>query len=253
MYERQTSTRIMADNFYLTDTLYVCGDKMYHETERGPKPVKRSNWHIHLQEYGYRKLPKRWISLLNLEADVRPKNSPYGSLDCERDGDCLYHCIANALNERDGYEISHTNMTIRDRVCEGITEDDYQMCIGCYRAMKDASDFDNEWDPHQIETIQDFREVLRTKGHSYWGDYLILGLLIRILRLNIVILTSDEFTGNHSLYQTGFSFEDTTDTVCLLHENRSHFQLVGHFDGDRMVSYFRGGSLPSELRALVSR
>jgi hypothetical protein len=77
--------------------------------------------------------------------------------------------------------------------------------------------------------------------------------LIRILRLNIVILTSDEFTGNYSLYQTGFPFEDTKDTVCLLHENSSHFQLVGHFDGDRMVSYFRGGSLPSELHALVSR
>lgn len=243
----------MTDNFYLTDTLYISEDKMYYETDRGPKPVKRSNWHIHLQEYGYQKLPKRWISLLNREAEVRPKNSPYSSLDCERDGNCLYHCIANALNERDVYENSHTGDTVRELVCEGITEDDYRLCISCYRAMKDASDFDNEWNPHQIETIQGFREVLRIKGHSYWGDYLILGLLIRILRINIVILTSDEFTGNYGLYKTGFQFEDTKDTICLLHENNSHFQLVGHFNGERMVSYFRGGYLPPELHSLVCR
>ena len=224
---------------------------MFYETSRGPKPVKRHDWHIHLQEYGYRKLPKRWITILNRISECKPKNSPYGSLDCEKDGDCLYHCIANSLNERDGY--SHTNMTIREMVCEGITDEDYRMCIGCYRAMKEASDFENEWDPHQIDTINDFREVLRKKGHSYWGDHMILGLLIRILDLNIVIMTADEYSGNYSFYPTGFDFQPTKDTICLLHENGTHFQLVGYFDGKRMVSYFRADSLPSELSKLLCR
>lgn len=226
---------------------------MYYETEKGTKPVKRSDWHIHLREYGYHKLPKRWITLLNRVTETKPKNSPYGYLECERDGDCLYHCIANALNERDGEECFHTNITVKENICEGITEEDYRLCIGCYRAMKDASDFENEWDPYQIDTIQDFRDVVRTKGHSYWGDYMIFGLLIRLLNINICILTADEISGHYSLYQTGVQFEEKKDTIFLLHENQSHFQLISYFDGDRMVTYFRKGCIPPELHTLIER
>ena len=28
------------------------------------------------------------------------------------------------------------------------------------------------------------------------------------------------------------------DTICLVYEDECHFKLVGHFNGDMMVSYF---------------
>lgn len=251
--ESITKTTNMANEIYLTGKLLLCNDKMYYDTKKGRKPVKSCDWHIHLQEYGYHKLPKKWITRLNRESDVRPKNSQYGMMDVDSDGNCMYHCFANSLNDRDNYEQWHTCESIREMICEGITEDDYRMCINVYRAMKDASDFENEWDPHKIDTIHAFREVLRESGHTYWGDFLIISILKRILNINIVILTSNDELGIYDVYNTGFEYDPTRDTVCLIHENETHFQLVGKFNGHRMITYFRAGNLPVELFRLAER
>ena len=37
------------------------------------------------------------------------------------------------------------------------------------------------------------------------------------------------------------------DTICLVYEDECHFKLVGHFNGDMMVSYFTNKNIPIEL------
>ena len=46
--------------------------------------------------------------------------------------------------------------------------------------MKDADDFDEEWDPYSIDNIEDFKRQLRTSGNNYWGDYLLLNTIIML-------------------------------------------------------------------------
>ena len=45
--------------------------------------------------------------------------------------------------------------------------------------MKDAEDFEEEWNPHEIENIEDFRKQLKQSGHNYWGDYILLNNVIQ--------------------------------------------------------------------------
>jgi len=247
---------------YLTDTVLLKGGTLYHETDKGPKEVKKYNWHRVLAECGWTKLPLKWIIALNHASalnspilrenkEKKEKNSLYGVLDCDHDGDCFFHCIANALNERDEYTQMYDSGDIRTMIGESLTQETFETIIGYYRAMNDASDFDEDWDPHEITSVAEFREVLIRGGHDYWGDHLLLNLLIQCLQTNIMILNSNDYTDNYTVYNTMNDFDDSKDTICLLYENEMHFQLIGHFNGSRMVSYFRAGSLPSGLRAIV--
>ena len=68
--------------------------------------------------------------------------------------------------------------------------------------MEDANDFDEEWNPYDIESIDDFRRQIRESGNSYWGDWLLLTTITRLLRLNIFIINYSPDNNNYSVYNT---------------------------------------------------
>ena len=68
--------------------------------------------------------------------------------------------------------------------------------------MKDANDFDEGWDPYSIQDIDEFKRELRQSGNNYWGDYLLLNTIIKLLRLNIFILNSNDDIKDYSIYNT---------------------------------------------------
>jgi len=53
--------------YFLTDNLRMINNKMeYRKNENSNfKPVLRRNWHILLEEYGWEKITKKWITQLN--------------------------------------------------------------------------------------------------------------------------------------------------------------------------------------------
>ena len=237
------------DSYYLTDTVFLRKTTLFYETEKGDiKQVKKHNWHHILSDYGWTKFPKKWITILNKFSESRNgNNSLFGLLNCEHDGDCFFHCIANALNERDEYMNHYVSQDIREMICESLTDEMFETIIGYYRAMKDASDFEENWNPYDIKSLEQFKSKMRHGGHEYWGDYLMMNLLIQCLRVNILIMNSDEDEDNYTVYNTMNEFDPTKDSICLLYENGVHFQLIGYFNGSRMISYFTPGQLPTEL------
>ena len=63
-------------NYYLTDTIFLNEKKMYYEDEdENRKEIKKYNWHKILCDYGWEKLPKKWITKLNKYATQYEKNS----------------------------------------------------------------------------------------------------------------------------------------------------------------------------------
>jgi 5-keto 4-deoxyuronate isomerase len=74
-------------------------------------------------------------------------------------------------------------------------------------------------------------------------------LITDIIQVNILILTHMTDTNEISVYNTMIDHKDDRDTVVLLYENENHFKLVGHFNGDRMISYFK--ELPYEFNQLI--
>ena len=239
------------NRYYITDEVYLDlnDNKMYSEKGDISTPLTPNNWHHKLGDFGWLKLPRQWIIKLNSLSAMKSKNSPYGVLDCEADGDCFFHCLANALNERDKWVNQHTSDDIRQLLCDNLTEDQFQDLIGFYKIMKDADDFEEEWDPYDIHTIDDFKEQVLKGGHSYWGDYLLLSLICDILKINLKILSHETDTNDISVYNMMRDDIDEYDNVVLLYENGCHFKLIGKFQESTMVSYFK--ELPEELRGLV--
>lgn len=238
------------ENFYLTDKIIIKNDEMFYENKI---KITKNNWHLYLNEYGWEKIPKPWIIKLNKLSSKKNKNSKYGVYDCERDGNCFFQCIANALNEKYRYNnIDYNYENIRNIIADSITEKIYQNLIQYYKIMKDADDFDEEWDPYTIDNIEDFKRQLRTSGNNYWGDYLLLNTIINIFKLNIFILNSNDDIKDYSIYNTLNDYNSKYDTIFLLFTDNCHFKLIGYFDDNQIISYFNNKTISEELKILIN-
>ena len=238
------------NTYYYTDDLRLKNDILEYKRKEDFTKVKKHNWHHILNEYGWEKINKQWIIILNKYSDNKEKNSRYGMIDCERDGDCFFHCIANALNERDIYtEDFYVSSDIRKMISDNISKEQYNFMISTYRIMKDADDFNEGWDPYEIDSLEDFKECIETSGHVYWGDYMLLQLLCEILKVNIFILKANEYENDYSIYNTMCEYKRDYDNIFLILENDSHFKLLGYFK-DKMISYFVSENIPIELKRL---
>ena len=238
------------NEYYYTDNLRLKDDKMEYKLNDIFIPIKKHNWHHILNEYGWEKINKSWIIILNKHSDNKEKNSRYGMKDCESDGDCFFHCIANALNERDiNTENYYISDDIRKMISDNITIDQYNFMISTYRIMKDADDFSEGWDPYEIDSLEEFRECIETSGHIYWGDFMLLQLLCEILKINIFILKANEYENDYSIYNTMCSKKRDYDNIFLILENNIHFKLLGYFN-DKIISYFKYEMIPIELKRL---
>ena len=243
--------------YYLTDSIFIENDTMYFSKKNTIKKINRNNWHHILKEYGWNKLPLPWIKQLNKLSSSILKNSGYGVLDCESDGNCFFQCIANALNEKNrqlsgiDYE-EYNSEDIRSLIANSITEEMFSTLITYYRIMKDANDFDEEWDPYLIKNVDQFRDQLKKTGHNYWGDYLLFNHILSIFKLNIFILNSNDYSKNYTVYNTLNDYNSSYDTIYLLYEDECHFKLIGYFNGDKMISYFTKDTIPEELLKLYN-
>ena len=244
--------------YYLTDSIYIEDSMMYRLNKKKSIKINKNNWHHILKEYGWTKIPLPWIKKLNKLSSSVLKNSGYGVLDCDSDGNCFFHCIANALNEKKREENNLKKYeeldsdNIRSLIADSINHEIYNTLITYYKIMKDADDFEEEWDPYDITDIDHFKRQLKKSGHNYWGDYLLLNFIINILQINIFILNSDNLNDNYTIYNTLNEYNEHYDTIYLLYEDRCHFKLVGYFNGDRMISYFNNETIPEELLKLYN-
>ena len=230
---------------YLSENIVIKEGHMYYQE----KIIKRHNWHIKLEELGWSKLHKQWIKKLNKLHNPYTNNSLFGALECGDNGDCLFHCISYALNTV--CDEFYDSQDIRQKVAESITQGQFDNIITCYRSMKDLDDFDESWDPYEIDTLEKFKEEICKTGHSYWGDHLLLQLLVETFQINVCILTQNEFTETYEPYPTAISYNKERDTIILIHENNSHFKLLGHFN-DIMITNFNHTTLPLEIKRLFN-
>ena len=232
---------------YLSENIVIKEGKTFYDN----KLIKKHNWHLKLQELGWDKLHKTWISTLNKLHNPYPNNSLFGALECGDDGDCLFHCIASALNSTQNMtqQTFYDSSDIRKLVADSITQEQYDNIITCYRSMKDLDDFDESWDPYEIDNLEQFKEQLMTSGHGYWCDHLVLQLVCQAFNINIFILTQNEWTNTYDKYPLATKYDETKDSIIVLHENEGHFKLIGHFN-DIMITHFTNKTLPLEIKRL---
>ena len=233
------------DIYYLSENIYLRDDKLY----RNNKLIKKYDWHKKLSELGWTKLSLPLIKLLNTYSDTKYKNSQYGMLECGRDGSCFFHCIAYALNTNEIYKEEpyvYNSQDLRNILANSITNKLFDEIIEIYKILKDNDELYDTWDPYTIK-IQEFKNLITDENNVFWGDHILIGLLMKELNINIIILNSNEFKNIYNIYNTMEQYDPEKFTILLIYENESHFKLLGHFQETNMITYFSHRTLPKEI------
>jgi hypothetical protein len=211
--------------------------------------VSQSNWHKLLHVIGWSKFPLSFIKYLNTYSDSKNKNSPFGVLDCGSSGECLFCCIAHSLSSN--FETYYDYKDIRESIAQSIDEETFVSIIETYRVLKDSEDFDEDWDPYEINDKEELQLLIREGGQNYWGDHILLQLLIKTFQINILILKMNTYQNTHGIYPFYNEYNKEFPTIMLLYEDGNHFKLVGYFK-NYMRCILNHEDIPSEIKRIYS-
>ena len=235
--------------YYLSENIYLQDNILY----KNKKIIKKYNWHRNLNELGWTKLPLQLIKKLTTYSDIKYKNSQYGMLDCGQDGSCFFHCIAYALNTNEIYKDEpyvYNSHDLRNILANYITETLFNQIIEIYKILKDNNELYDKWDPYTIK-IKEFKNLITDENNIFWGDHILIGLLMKILNINIIIFNCNEFKNQYNIYNTMEKYNSDKKTILLIYENESHFKLLGHFQENNMITYFCHRNLPEEIKKIM--
>ena len=232
--------------YYLPDAKPIKQKKNIkkQKSPKSPKPIKlnKSNWLKYLSDYGWFPVDNEWKSKLSYFSN-------YGLLDCGGGGDCLFHCLAESLNDpQRPFDHHYDYQELRQLAAECITPENFKMILESYLASQELGEFEGEWEPRQIETLEQLQYEITTDGNNFWGDHIILQLLQHKLNINIIIMNSPSNTElSFSKLEIGYKLDPKKKTTILYYLDNIHFQLVGYFSQNRMHTHFEYSKLPSEF------
>ena len=194
--------------------------------------------HLYLNEFGWEKIHRNWIIKLNKLSDKKKKNSTFGCLDCGEGGNCLFNCISYSLTPYSEYNNIDENIyLLRLMLSENIDDKLFSEIIDIYKINMINGEFEEMWDPFTI-TINDFKEKIINGGNEYWGDFLLISVLKKILKVNIIILYSNAKKNEFYNYSLLHEYDKTLNTIILSYEDDIHFRLVGHYNEQQMIVLF---------------
>ena len=236
----------LADKYYISDDIFFDFELgfFYKEIESQNelliKKITNSNFKAEFRDYGWDDLDFLW----NIELGDK-----FMLLDCGSHGDCLFHCIAEALNLNNickkNPDVSNLYdvESLRKLASEEINDNNFELILQTYKIEKDAGEFQGDWNPDNISTKEQFRIELIKPGNNFWGDHIIIQLLSQKLKKNIIVLNSDEDFESLSLNKIETC--GSKGNIILYFENNCHFKLVGKFNGKKINTVFN--TIPNNL------
>ena len=237
----------MSDKYFLTDNLYLENSRFYFIVNDESKVVSNNNFSEALINYGWEELDFMW------ELQLGEK---YLILDCGSSGDCLFHSISEAINLKRIYanpdkidSISLEDVSsLRKLASEGITSENFTPIIESYKLEDELGEFQGNWEPGETTKISELQEEIIKGGNNFWGDHITIQLLSKALKVNFVILNSNDET--EDLSYTTIEINGNKNYIILYYLNNCHFKLVGKFDGKRIKVIFR--SIPKEILEVLA-
>lgn len=248
------------DKLYMTSSIFSYKSNLYYYDEIKNKYIKINirNWHRYLNDYGWEKMETGWKKRLK---NNRKQNFRFGVLDCGGNGNCLFNCITEALNNPlNPLENNYNSNMIREIASNQIDENNFPIIIESYKLAKENEEFQGEWDPFNIENFSQLQKEIKKEGDNFWGDHMIIQLLQSKIKINFILLKSDiMFTLFKDLYTNipnnekykiqplGTDINKYNKYILLHYISDLHFQLIGFFNGKKMQTVFHKKELPSEI------
>ena len=229
----------------------MCNKLLYYIDEEKNKKIKinNNNWHKYLSEYGWEKLDNIWKKKFN----CIDKNFRFGIMDCGSEGDCMYYCVAEAINNPlNLLDIHYDYKELRLLTSEQINKNNYESILVSYKLAFDNNEFNGEWNPYSINNISDLKKEIKKPGNNFWGDHITLMLLQEALNINLILLSGniDENDLNDCKIISLFQDLKYEKTIILYYIENIHFKLIGYFD-KYMKTIFNKNDLPNEIIRLL--
>ena len=245
---------INMDYFYLSDNIFIKEDKTYIIKNNKEVLIKNNNWHKLLKDIGWTKLSTQWIKKLSKLSTNKKKKSTFGIIDCGSDGDCFFHCISFALNSVERYKsdpIIYNAHDIKSLLVNSIDIKTFNDIIEIYKILKDQDELEEYWNPYNT-TFDEFKEMILNKENIFWGDHILIQLIIKVLNINVIILNNDTYSKEYNVYNTMIEYDLTKNTIILMYDNNNHFRLVGYYKDNLILSLFEHRSIPDEIKILIN-
>lgn len=232
----------MDEKIYISHDLYYLKNKLYFSDSTKDILVNDKNWHIYLNDYGWEKLPYGWKIRLKEKGNFK-----FGLLDCGSQGDCLFHCISEALNSNNLENNSYDVSKLRKITSESINEDNFEIILLNYKCEVESNTFNGLWEPMNIQNIKQLQDEINKEGDSFWGDHILLQLLLEKLELNVIILNDKIDNNEYTIRPLACDINKYSKTIILYYHDECHFQLVGYFNNNKMNTLFEKDVLPKVL------
>jgi len=233
----------MTYRYYISDLIFFDYDKktFFIEEDNEITQITNKNYKTAFNTYGWDDLDILW----NIEL-----GDQYLILDCGSHGDCLFHCLSEALNLNNIYKsCNKDNITLfeigdlRNKAANQINESNFDLILQSYKIEKEVGEFQGDWNPDLIETVEQLQNELKVIGDNFWGDHIIIQLLSKALKKNIVILNSDDAID--SISYNVVKTEGSKGYIIIYYENNCHYKLVGKFSGKKLNIIFN--SIPKDI------
>ena len=107
------------ESIYITSNIIYQNQQLYSKKNKYHKVIQNSNWEKYLSSYGWVPIDSQWKEKLNTDSNI----NLFGLLECGGQGDCLFHCLAEGLNnildpQENKYDSQdcNTKLPLRSRV-----------------------------------------------------------------------------------------------------------------------------------------
>lgn len=233
------------EQLYLTENIVLINKKMYN-VKKKKKLITKKNWPDYLSEYGWEILEYK----LNYKYNKKNEYS-LSFLECGGDGNCFFYCICQAINNPlNQYEEILSIEEVKNKIVNEITVDNYQIIIDTYKIQKKNNEFQDEWDPDSINTIDEVKNIFKNSGNKFWTDHITIQLLQKALNINIYIIYE---TDNYELkpYNLMNINDNYNKSLFILYTDQVHFQLIGCFYNSQMITLFENSKIPKILSDII--
>ena len=148
------------------------------------------------------------------------------------DDQVIQECIRKNVDLSTLYDIE----TLRQVASRKLTKNNFKLILQNYKIEKEVGEFQGDWDPDEIKTLQQLKSELCKTGNNFWGDHIIIQLLSQALKKNIIVLNGDE-----DFEKLSYNTVETSGSkgyIIIYFENNCHYKLVGKFNGKKIVTVF---------------
>lgn len=230
---------------YITDNLISKNNTLYYENDSvNLTKINIKNIINYINELGWEEMDEEWFMLLFTK--INRKHNPYFILDCGGSGNCLYYCVAEAINNSLQYpnniiEKTTTMEIIKNITLKQITPDNFDIILMSYKTLYDDGELAEDWNPNDINTVGELQDELE----NCWGDHIIIQLMQEAIQKNIIVFNNYIFSNSTNNISSMGNELKYKDTILLYYLDNIHFQLIGKFNGKTIQTIFK--KIPNEI------